>query len=178
MKLFRRQNITGSDNSTYMVRWILIGCRFFSIRVHKFVRDDHDVPHDHPWDFFTIILKGGYWEDIPGEWTCWDKRLFPDGPKGGFTGWMTSKWYAPGSFRFVKAETKHKVRLGKSVCEKCANWKTNPVAHTQDDCSNPIPCWTLVFTGPNRRKWGFWCPRGWVEWREFLFNRKGTCNDQ
>lgn len=28
--------------------------------------------------------------------------------------------------------------------------------------------WTLVFTGPRRRKWGFHTPDGWVYWREFL----------
>lgn len=26
---------------------------------------------------------------------------------------------------------------------------------------------TLFLTGPVVRKWGFWCPRGWVPWQEF-----------
>ncbi|MGF3022666.1 hypothetical protein ACQVP2_07540 [Methylobacterium aquaticum] len=29
------------------------------------------------------------------------------------------------------------------------------------------PVWTLFITGPNVRSWGFWCPKGWVHWREF-----------
>lgn len=30
------------------------------------------------------------------------------------------------------------------------------------------PCWTLFFTGPRTREWGFHCPeRGWVHWKDF-----------
>lgn len=27
--------------------------------------------------------------------------------------------------------------------------------------------WTLFFTGPWKRHWGFHCPKGWVHWRDF-----------
>lgn len=30
-----------------------------------------------------------------------------------------------------------------------------------------VPTWTLVFTGPKIRTWGFWCPRGFVPWNVF-----------
>lgn len=30
------------------------------------------------------------------------------------------------------------------------------------------PAWTLFFTGPKVRTWGFWCPRGFVPWHEFV----------
>lgn len=30
-----------------------------------------------------------------------------------------------------------------------------------------IPVWTLVFTGPRRRSWGFKTASGWVPWREY-----------
>lgn len=29
-------------------------------------------------------------------------------------------------------------------------------------------CWTLFITGPKVRTWGFYCPRGWVPWHEFV----------
>lgn len=29
------------------------------------------------------------------------------------------------------------------------------------------PCWSLFITGPRVRRWGFWCPQGWVYWRDF-----------
>lgn len=30
------------------------------------------------------------------------------------------------------------------------------------------PAWTLVFTGPRRRHWGFQTRHGWVSWRTYL----------
>lgn len=35
------------------------------------------------------------------------------------------------------------------------------------------PCWTLFVIGPTVREWGFHCPHGWVNWREFNWN--GGC---
>lgn len=29
------------------------------------------------------------------------------------------------------------------------------------------PCWTLFITGPRYREWGFYCPQGFVHWRDF-----------
>ena len=31
----------------------------------------------------------------------------------------------------------------------------------------PIPCWTLFITGPRVRQWGFYCPQGWIHWKNF-----------
>lgn len=30
------------------------------------------------------------------------------------------------------------------------------------------PCWSLFVTGPKVREWGFWCPRGWKLWTDFV----------
>jgi len=30
------------------------------------------------------------------------------------------------------------------------------------------PCWTIVVTGPKVRDWGFWCPKGFVVWTDFV----------
>lgn len=37
----------------------------FNLLLHKIVRSDDPVYHDHPWDYTTIVLKGGYWEHTP-----------------------------------------------------------------------------------------------------------------
>ena len=29
------------------------------------MRSDDPIMHNHPWAFFTVILKGGYWEHTP-----------------------------------------------------------------------------------------------------------------
>lgn len=55
--------------SLYLRRWFLLGWSPMSknqapkpgIYLHQFCRSDDDRdPHDHPWDFTTIVLKGGY----------------------------------------------------------------------------------------------------------------------
>lgn len=66
------------DGRTYMHRWWLFNpynhetrkprWRWlpFSIRVHHIVKPDDDLHlHDHPWNARTIILRGGYLEEIP-----------------------------------------------------------------------------------------------------------------
>ena len=35
------------------------------------------------------------------------------------------------------------------------------------------PSWSLFLTGPHRRTWGFYCPKGWVPWKEFVDLREG-----
>jgi hypothetical protein len=51
----------------------------FNVFIHQFMQSDRPVLHDHPWWFFSIILKGGYWEHLE------------DGSR---------KWRGPGSMRF------------------------------------------------------------------------------
>lgn len=29
-------------------------------------------------------------------------------------------------------------------------------------------CWTLIITGKVSRQWGFWCPKGFVRWQDFV----------
>lgn len=35
------------------------------------------------------------------------------------------------------------------------------------------PAVTLFFTGPIIRSWGFYCPKGWVPWRQFVDVHEG-----
>jgi len=37
----------------------------FNVTLHKIVRSDDPIMHDHPWPYLTIVLKGGYWEHTP-----------------------------------------------------------------------------------------------------------------
>jgi len=72
---------TGAD---YMHRYYLL-CKNrswfpFNVTLHKIVRSDDPIFHDHPWPYITVILKGGYYEHLPlydeegkmcGEYACW-----------------------------------------------------------------------------------------------------------
>lgn len=78
-------HIVDSDGSVYMRRWWLMptwclelddaghlmprSWMPFSIRIHHICRPDHDRDlHDHPFNYRTVILRGGYVEeDIFGD---------------------------------------------------------------------------------------------------------------
>lgn len=50
-------------NEDYLIRWKLIATPWFSIFLHKILLHDRDVNlHDHPWNFISFILWGGYVE--------------------------------------------------------------------------------------------------------------------
>jgi hypothetical protein len=78
----------------YMRRWWLrehgdhVPNRWWSCRVHQILRSDDDRAfHDHPWNYMTIILNGGYTEHTPD----------------GF------KWYGPGSILFRSYQHRHRL---------------------------------------------------------------------
>lgn len=55
----------------YMRRWI-IKTPWVLLRLHKIMRGDaRDHFHDHPFDFVSLILKGGYVEHRPDTYPRW-----------------------------------------------------------------------------------------------------------
>jgi hypothetical protein len=38
----------------------------------------------------------------------------------------------------------------------------------KDTAGKVMPCWTVVCTGKSHRTWGFWCPKGFVKWTDFV----------
>lgn len=37
--------------------------KIHALYLHEFFRSDKSrCPHDHPWSFITVVLRGGYWE--------------------------------------------------------------------------------------------------------------------
>ena len=67
----------------------------FNIFVHKILKSDRGDLHDHYWSYFTIILKGGYWETTEN---------------GTF-------WRGPGYMGFRKSTNRHSLKIpeGKSA---------------------------------------------------------------
>lgn len=97
---------TGED---YMHRYYLFlkDRKFFpfNVTLHKIVKSDDPIMHDHPWSYMTIILKGGYYEHTP--------VFNSDGKK------ITeiSRWRGPGSIIKRRADEYHWLELD---CEKPA----------------------------------------------------------
>ena len=71
----------------------------FNVTLHKIVKSDDPLFHDHPWPYLTIILKGGYWEHTP----CFNSE--------GKQIAEVIKWRGPGSIIKRKANDYHWLEL-------------------------------------------------------------------
>jgi len=50
----------------YMRRYYLRNSKYESVRLHHIIRSDPGTTlHDHPWDYATALVKGGYTEVTP-----------------------------------------------------------------------------------------------------------------
>jgi len=109
----------------------------FNVFLHKFLKSDPDDVHDHPWPYFTVILRGGYYEWIP--------QFDSAGRKFGEIG----HWRGPGHFRCSSADSYHRIEIDPEVT-----------------------CWTLFCPGIKQRDWGFLVQNQWIQWEQYLANRK------
>jgi hypothetical protein len=136
--VYRHHLSEGGD--PYMLRYIL-QTPWGTLRLHNIRRSDRDRHlHDHPWDFTSFLLTGGYTEELPGS-----RRVRISLAHGGVA------W---------KDEPNRRVWPWLSV-----------VRHAASDLHKlhlTAPVWTLVWTGPRIRDWGFQTEDGWVCWRTYL----------
>lgn len=89
MKLLVKK-IVSRLGETHFLRFRLLETRLLRIYIHNILKSDmDDHQHSHPWDFFSLILKGGY-EEFSG-----DKM----------------KTYVPGNIVFHKYSDFHKIKL-------------------------------------------------------------------
>lgn len=98
-KFMKKFEIPDFENPSdiYLRRWNVVVTPWFSVKVHHILRPDNDrALHDHPWGFVTLILHGGYMEELP------------IGTRGG-------KWYTEfvkrgvGSVHRIKPEGLHRI---------------------------------------------------------------------
>jgi hypothetical protein len=62
-----------------------------------------------------------------------------------------ARWCGAGSFRTASARTYHRIELDPDVT-----------------------CWTLFMPGPKQRDWGFLVKNVWVQWEQYLAQRKAA----
>ena len=61
----RSEVITRADGRVYLRLWRLWRGRFFSVCLHRFMApDESECAHDHPWPFVSLVLLGGYVEEV------------------------------------------------------------------------------------------------------------------
>lgn len=82
---------------------------------------------------------------LKGGYWEWRPQFDSEGRNAG----EIAKWCGPGSFRTASAKTYHRIELDPAVT-----------------------CWTLFMPGPKQRDWGFLVRNVWVQWEQYLAQRK------
>lgn len=91
--VFRKRTIQRNDGAPYLIRYYILRTPWFRIRLHNILLSDYDCLHDHPWNFISLILWGGYGE------------MFNDEEK--------PREHSMGKVLFRKAEDKHRLIVNK-----------------------------------------------------------------
>lgn len=127
----------------YLVRYHILHTRWGRIMLHHIlISDPSDCPHDHPWNFVSIMLKGAYTEHRFVEKFPRYKFDWLDKHNGR---WHTKTYYESFCVLRRPASTAHRLEL--------------PEGKT---------CWTLVITSNKKRAWGFWSIGRWIPWKKFV----------
>jgi len=106
----------------YVRRWY-VETPIGSVRVHHWLHsDDNRAFHDHPWWFWTFVLKGGY--------------------------------------RDVSASGEEAMKAPKMAFR--------PALHAHTVQVDKGGCWTILITGSQFRKWGFWVGKKWKKSNKYF----------
>jgi hypothetical protein len=138
--------VIGHASDPYMHRWFVIPKnRFLNIFVHRIMRDDDDrALHDHPWWSISWIFRNHYFDIVPR-----NPRAYRLTGRGDLIPIRRDEW----SLTFRSATALHRIVL--------------PGPGKQE-------AWTLFFTGPEYRDWGFLCPSGWRSSKVFSAKLDGA----
>lgn len=133
------------DDSVYMIRYIVWKSKPCSLYIHRFLRSDHDVHHDHPWNFFTYVVEKGYKEELMV-------------PENAGAGELKPKYVTrtEGSLAYRKAESIHRVILDRDYS-------------VNEQSLAPL---TVCLLLNRRRIWGFVkstkIGHTWTNWKTYL----------
>lgn len=121
----------------YMWRKYLISTPYFGIYLHHIMLPDQDRgPHDHPWNFWTFVLKGWY-----------EERVTTLGSPA-----VEGRWISPGHLTVARRHRRFSLR----------RLKVNQL-HKVTELSRG-GAWTLCFVGRRQREWGFLVGERWIRW--------------
>lgn len=144
-KILERLTLRDNNGAPFLHRWGLhlgpVGIFLHSIPA----RDPGLDLHDHPWPFATLILWGGYTDEVEETRRAVERaRTVADHPQLPCT---------PGRARTFRRGSIHRGRTHE------AHRITSVEPHT----------WTLVVRGRREgdQAWGFYTPDGWVDWRDY-----------
>lgn len=136
--------VIGGTDTPYMWRWYLLpNNRYFNVYLHLFMRSDDDRAL-HDHPFWNVSwLLDGSYTEV----TAREHDPVTGDPI--ISRGYRREFFTAGELKFRHAEYAHRVELTHG------------------------PCWTLFIRGTKRRKWGFWCPKGWKHSKEFTARDAG-----
>lgn len=124
---------TGGPDDIYMIRYTVFKSSLLTVYIHRFLRSDGDDHHDHPFNFWSYVAKGGYTEELLESHSGNDMSYLT-----AFTSRKVSR--EPGSLAYRKATAVHRVIVDKD--RKYVDRHQAPL--------------TVVLLGRRWREWGFW----------------------
>lgn len=145
--------VVRNDRDVYLRRWWVVPRNnWFNIYLHNMLRDDDNILHDHMYASVSLVLTDGL-NEVYCEHPAWDAlRRVPrsDGSEGP-----------------IELRTATRIIRGGDLV-----WRSSKMAH-QLIVNNKGPdgagtAWTLFITGPRVKQWGFWCPKGFRHWKDYV----------
>lgn len=128
-----RKKILMRKGQQYLIRYTLIDCPLFNLKIHKTLMSDPADFHDHPWNYVSIILWGGYTEE-----KLVDIQVVHY-PHTHVINHTKSKWYWPGCILFRHGSRMHRLIIPENKY-----------------------CITMIFTSKRWRNWGFMKEGKWT----------------
>ncbi len=90
-KFFLAKEIISQEGELHFRRWRILKTPIVSLYYHQIFKTDEDRhAHSHPWNFISLILSGGYWEQDQ---------------------FGTMKKLLPGNLNYHRAEDFHRLSL-------------------------------------------------------------------
>lgn len=144
--------VRGDTGEVYLRRWWIIPRNnFFNIYLHNMLKDDDAVLHDHMYISLSLVLTDGLTENfVRRPDRVWRKMEIKDHVEG----WLAGTYFP------MQSISEHR-----DISEGALIYRSSRLAH---QLVVQKPAWTIFITGPRIKEWGFWCPKGFRHWKNYV----------
>jgi len=129
--------------------------------------DDEGSPYLHRWH---LIPRNRFFNIYLHHFIGSDKRMLHDHP------WISLAYHLSGLFRERYKKHKDDPPRDRMIFEGMWTYRSSKFLHYLSLDNSSFQCWTLFFTGPKFKAWGFDTKDGWRPWRQVL--TKHTLNER
>lgn len=142
------KEIKSKTGEVHFRRWSILSTKWFNIYIHCIYKPDEDKHlHDHPWDFYGIVLKGVYIEEI----SLINTEEF---------------------LSMVKSEDLPTKRIFRHPL--FVVYRKSYIPHKILHILTNKPVWTLIFTTKKNREWGYIGEDGWINHKDYRKKKNET----